>query len=51
MAVSETTAAPAGTAADAVRALLGVLGAPALGQALVLEKALAGFGEIAVAVA
>lgn len=42
MAVSETTAAPAGTAADAVRALLGVLGAPALGQALVLEKALAG---------
>ncbi|ANX05103.1 hypothetical protein PG2T_13560 [Immundisolibacter cernigliae] len=32
----------AGTAAGAVRALLGVLGAPALGQALTLEKALAG---------
>ncbi len=40
MAAPETAAAPAGTAADVVRALLGVLGAPALGQALALEKAL-----------
>lgn len=42
MPTPETTGAFAGTAADAVRALLGVLGAPALGQALALEEALTG---------